>query len=156
MTTQRRRDLVTFLGACLLALAACGGAEAPAEDAPEAGAPPGAVDAEVAIDDLTLGARLALDGSIDEGWGSDEFLQGERIYVAMEVADAPVGSDIRVEWIGPDGEVVDEETKEVLPRRPYLSFRLDDTVALPLGEYRVRVFYEGERVGELGFEVKGT
>jgi len=130
----------------LLALV-CGACGAPA-DKDGASAP------SDAIQEITLGAGLGVDGAIETGWGKTEFPLGDPIYLAMDVSNARENAEVEVQWIGPGGAVIDHEVKRALPERQFLSFKAPDSVSiLGVGKFKVKVLYLGHEVRTLDFEV---
>jgi hypothetical protein len=80
------------------------------------------ITAQTWIDDVTIGSKLAADGSMEAGDTGDDFAPGEPIHLAMEVGDAPPGSAVKVVWYGPNETKIGEENKPVVSGQKYLNF----------------------------------
>ena len=140
----------------LVGLAACERSETPDDTAvvPEPGET-NAVEAGLAIDDVSIGGQLNDEGAIDFGHNNNEFAPGDPIYVAMEVGDAPAGTNVRLVWYGPDGMEVGQQAKTVSQGDHYMSFEAAATEAWAPGEYRAEVWANDEMVNEIDFEIEG-
>lgn len=114
-----------------------------------------AVEAELAIDDVSIGGKLNDQGAIEFGHNNNEFAPGDPIYIAMEVGDAPAGTNVRLVWYGTDGMEVGQQAKTVAQGDHYMNFEAPDTAAWPTGEYRAELWANDEMVNEIEFEIEG-
>lgn len=112
--------------------------------------------AEMQIDDVTLGSEVGEDGSIPMEAVDDDFVPGDAIYVAMEVGDAPEGTDVRVVWKGSDGATLGEETKQASAEEPYMNFQAPDTSGWQPGDYQVEIYANEQLVEQESFNLKGA
>jgi hypothetical protein len=112
------------------------------------------VEAQMWLDDFTIGNNVQTDGSIAMGDQGDDFAPGEKVFVSMEVGDAPAGATVRVDFLREDDEDRPVATTEsVVPADAhYLSFEAD-TTGWMLGDYRAEVWVGDERVNEQHFQV---
>jgi len=156
MRRLRNPLMVLVAALALVGLAACERAETPDDTAvvPEPG-DTNAVEAGLAIDDVSIGGQLGDDGAIAFGHNNNEFAPGDPIYVAMEVGDAPAGTNVRLVWYGPDGMEVGQQSKSVKQGDHYLNFQAAPTDAWTAGEYRAEVWANDEMVNEMDFEIEG-
>jgi hypothetical protein len=100
------------------------------------------------IDDVTVGKKVAADGSIAAGDETDDFAPGDPIYVTMKVGDAPAGSQVKVLWYGPGDAKLGEESKDVAAGATMLSFEQTKTASWAKGDYRVEVWAGDEKVND--------
>jgi hypothetical protein len=110
------------------------------------------VEAQMRIDDVTLGHEVGADGAIVTGKTGDDFAPGEMIHLAMEVGDTPAGSAIKVVWYGPGETRIGEETKPVATGAKYLNFNTK-TDGWALGDYRAEVWVGDEKVNTQQFQI---
>ncbi|HEX5759625.1 MAG TPA: hypothetical protein VF121_10555 [Thermoanaerobaculia bacterium] len=111
------------------------------------------MEAQMAVDDVTLGSKAGPDGTIAEADQEDDFTPGEPIVVAMEVGDVQPGSAIKVLWFGPNETSVGEESKTVESGQSYLNFTAGDTGSWAKGDYRVEVWIGDEKVNQQQFQI---
>lgn len=110
------------------------------------------VEAQVFIDDVTIGKSVGSDGMIASDDQGDDFAPGEAVYITMNVSDAPAGSDVKVVWYGPGEARVKEEEKQVPAGNEYLSFSAD-TASWRKGDYRAEVWVGDEKVNTQQFQI---
>ena len=111
------------------------------------------MEAQMAIDDVTLGSKAQPDGTIAEADQEDDFTPGEPIVVSMEVGDVQPGSAVKVLWYGPDETKIGEESKTVSSGQSYLDFTASDTSSWKKGDYRVEVWIGDEKVNQQQFQI---
>ncbi len=111
------------------------------------------LEAQMAIDDVTLGSKAGADGTIAEADQEDDFTPGEPIVVAMEVGDVQPGSAVKVLWFGPNETKIGEESKTVVSGQSYLNFNAADTGDWAKGDYRVEVWIGDEKVNQQQFQI---
>jgi hypothetical protein len=83
------------------------GAESPSDVSP--------VNAQTWVDDVTIGSELGPDGTIVAGRTGDDFAPGQPVHIAMEVGDAPAGSEVMVKWVG--DEKVNQQQFQIVQQR---------------------------------------
>lgn len=110
------------------------------------------VEAQLRIDDVTLGHEVGPDGAIVAGKTGDDFAPGDMIHLAMEVGDTPAGSAVKVVWFGPGETRISEDTKPVVAGSKYLGFHTA-TTGWALGDYRAEVWVGDEKVNTQQFQV---
>lgn len=165
-----KRMLVMFLLVCLPLAVACGPNEtAEVDDSDRSDTAtttseqeqPGTeqpgdlnpVEAQMAIDDVTLGHNMNSDNTIPADQQGDDFAPGETVHLSMEVGDTPAGSLVKVVWFGPGESRINEETKTVNTGDKYLAFHSGDTASWAKGDYRAEVWIGDEKVNTQQFQV---
>jgi hypothetical protein len=106
------------------------------------------VTAQTMIDDVTLGHRVAADGTIPAADQGDDFAPGQPIYLTMKVGDAPAGSEVKVAWYGPGEQKVKDQQKTVSAGQTYLTFKVPDTGSWQKGDYRAEIWIGDEKVNQ--------
>jgi len=110
------------------------------------------VEAQLRIDDVTLGHEVGPDGAMVAGKTGDDFAPGEMVHLSMEVGDTPAGSAIKVVWFGPGETRIAEDTKPVVTGSKYLAFHTE-TTGWKLGDYRAEVWVGDEKVNTQQFQI---
>ena len=110
------------------------------------------VEAQTMIDDVTIGKKVGADGTIAVEDQGDDFAPGETVNLAMKVADAPAGSEVKVVWYGPGETKISEEPKTVEAGAQYLAFQAD-TSSWQKGDYRAEVWIGDEKVNTQEFQI---
>jgi hypothetical protein len=105
------------------------------------------------IDDVTIGHEVGADGTIPAGRTGDDFAPGQPIHLAMKVADAPDGAQVKVMFYGANEAVVGEETKTVPAGAKTLTFAAPDTASWPKGDYRAEIWAGDEKVNTQQFQI---
>lgn len=108
----------------------------------------GSLEAELWLDDVRIGHEVGSDGAVPIAQQADEFTPGERVYVSVEVSDAPEYAAVHVVFHDAAGETVAEDEKKVPAAARHLYFDSGDTTEWEPGGYRVVVAVEGEPVAE--------
>jgi Tfp pilus assembly protein PilZ len=111
------------------------------------------IKAEARIDDVALGHALGADGAIATNRTGDDFEPGKPVYVAMEVADTPADSAVKVVWVGPNETRLGEEVKRVAAGTRYLNFSAGNTGTWATGDYRAEVWIGDEKVASEQFNI---
>ncbi|HYH47035.1 MAG TPA: hypothetical protein VEG34_15235 [Thermoanaerobaculia bacterium] len=111
------------------------------------------VEAQIAVDDVTIGKQVGADGVIPAESQGDDFAPGETVHVTMNVGDTPAGSQVKVVWYGPNETKIGEETKSVEAGRAQLAFQSTDTGSWQKGDYRAEVWIGDEKVNQQQFQV---
>ena len=71
------------------------------------------------------------------------FGKSDTVYVSMWTANAPVGTEIKARWFGPDGKQFTEDKSDRPPGDGYTSFHAANTQRLGSGNYRVEILLNG-------------
>ena len=123
--------------------------------------PPPAVEMTTPAADMQGGARVervttakAVNADDSPGETSATFGKGDTVYVSMWTANAPVGTEIRARWIGPDGAQFNED-RIVTDKAGdgYTSFYARSRNGWALGNYRVEILLNGQPAGTTAFVV---
>ncbi len=111
------------------------------------------VEAQMAIDDVTLGKSMNADNTIPAEAQGDDFAPGDTVHLSMEVGDTPAGSLVKVVWFGPNETRIGDETKTVNAGDKYLAFHSTDTASWAKGDYRAEVWIGDEKVNQQQFQI---
>lgn len=111
------------------------------------------VEAQTMVDDVTIGKQVGADGMIATENQGDDFAPGETVHLALNVADAPAGSAVKVVWYGPGETKIGEEEKQVQSGAQYLNFQSSDTASWAKGDYRAEVWIGDEKVNQQQFQI---
>lgn len=123
-------------------------AETPAASAPPAAAPA----AGARVERITVAKAVNSDDS--PGEASSTFGKNDTVYVSMWTANAPVGTEIKARWMGPDNQQITED-RIVTDRAGdgYTSFHAANTNGWAPGTYRVEILLNGAPAGSTTFTV---
>ncbi len=111
------------------------------------------VSAQTMIDDVTIGHKVAADGTIPAADQGDDFAPGQPIYLTMKVGDAPAGSEVKVAWYGPGETKLKDQSKKVDAGQTYMTFEVPDTGSWQKGDYRAEVWIGDEKVNQQEFNL---
>ena len=111
------------------------------------------IEAQAAIDDVTIGHGVDSSNTIPQDQQGDDFSPGETVHVSMEVGDTPAGSAVKVVWYGPGDTQVGESTKTVNAGEKYLTFQSPGTSSWAKGDYRAEVWIGDEKVNTQQFQI---
>jgi hypothetical protein len=117
----------------------------------EATAPP-AMPAGARVERITTAKAVNADDSPGETTAA--FGKADTVYVSMWTADAPVGTEIKARWIGPDGKQFNED-RIVTDKAGdgYTSFYARNRNGWDAGNYRVEILINGQPAGTAAFVV---
>jgi hypothetical protein len=112
------------------------------------------IEAQMWLDDFTIGKAAQTDQSISAADQGDDFAPGAPVFVSMEVGDAPAAAKVRVDVLNEDGDdtPVASQEQAVPAGAHYMSFKVD-TKSWPKGDYRAEVWIGDERVNEQHFQI---
>lgn len=116
----------------------------------------GAVAAQAWLADIEVGHEVDSEGAIPLAQRADEFAPGERVFVSMEVSDAPELAEVHVMFRDAAGETVAEDAKKVPAEARYLYFDSGDTTHWSPGTYRLIVAVDGEAAAERELAITGN
>jgi len=111
------------------------------------------VEAQMAVDDVTLGKSMNSDNTIPAEAQGDDFAPGDTVHLSMEVGDTPAGSLVKVVWFGPNETRIGEETQTVNEGDKYKAFHSTDTASWAKGDYRAEVWIGDEKVNQQQFQI---
>lgn len=83
----------------------------------------------------------------------EELAPGDELEVVVRVREVPEGLAAWVHWLGPDGEKVSEEQKDV-SEDGTVTFRVE-TDGWPAGDYSAEIFVGGDLVDVKSFRLTG-
>lgn len=158
-TSQKVPSLLTGLVLTLfVATSACGPADTatdePNEDAQTAEATASEPDQATGwVGDVNLGTDVAADGTVPAGAVTDRVPLGEIVFLSVAVDEPPAGAQLRVTFLGPDGQVVAEDGKRVSPDAEAVFVSSGPTGDWTSGSYRAEVWLGAEKVAEASFEL---
>jgi hypothetical protein len=111
------------------------------------------IKAQSYIDDVTIGHEVGADGTIPTGKTGDNFVPGQKIYIAMKVKDAPANTAVKIVFNGPPGNTkVGDETRHVPAGAKFLVFA-KSTKGWQKGDYAADVYVGDEKVNTQHFNV---
>ena len=155
---MKKQSLILFAAAVALAVstAACqkkvetAATPAPAYEPPAAMAT--AVPAGARVERITVAKAVNADDS--PGETATAFGKGDTVYVSMWTASAPVGTEIKARWFGPNGNQITED-KIVTDKAGdgYTSFHAANVKGWAPGTYRVDILLNGAPAGSTTFTI---
>lgn len=153
-----RRTASGLLGVAILLTFAAAGCQKKTETAAY---PPPATEAPAAAAPAPAGARIeritvakAVNSDDSPGEATATFGKSDTVYVSMWTASAPVGTEIRARWFGPDNQQITED-RIVTDRAGdgYTSFHAANTSGWAPGTYRIEILLNGAPAGSTTFTV---
>jgi hypothetical protein len=120
--------------------------------------PPPAIEVTAApagarVERLTTAKGVNADDS--PGETTSNFAPAETVYVSMWTADAPVGTEVRARWMGPDGKQFNED-RIVTDKAGdgYTSFYTRNRNGWAKGNYKVDILLNGQPAGSTTFVIQ--
>ena len=112
-----------------------------------------AVDEQLWVDKVHVGRWVDANGQIAPSARADEFSLDDRVYVSMEVTEAPTGSPVLVLVVNATtNQELWSESRPIVDGVSRLVFEVDPG-RLGSGEYRAEVYVGDERVSRHDFDV---
>jgi hypothetical protein len=158
-TSQRLPSLFQGLVLVFLVMAgACGPADTeraePTED-------PGNTEATTSeasgstdwVGEATVGTDLGDDDTVPAAAATDRIPRGEIAFVSLAVDEPPAGAQLRVTFLGPDGQIAAEDGKRISPDADAVFVSSGPTADWATGSYQVEVWVGDEKVAETSFEL---
>ena len=128
-------------------------AGAPANGSPGAGWTYEAIDEELWADKVHVGRWVDANGRITPNARADEFSLDDRVYVSMEVSEAPTGSPVLVLVVNATtNRELWSESRPIVAGVSHLVFEVDSS-RLGSGAYRAEVYVGDERVSRHDFDI---
>lgn len=164
MTSNSIRFMAGTALVAALALAGCKREEAapaptppPAAPAPAPAPPPAPMPATASVTGVTLGNAVGADMSIAAPMTAFAATDTIHAAVATSTSDAmaSVNGALAARWTFEDGQVVNEESRDVVFTGAGTTvFQISKPDGWPLGKYRVEISLNGAPVQSAEFEVK--
>src|SRR5258708_3262933 len=99
-----------------------------------------------AIGEVKLGHQLGADGSIAAGKEGKKFAPGEPVYVVFRSGSAPEGTNVEIEWYGPDNQKLLTDQLQVKPGDSLMHFASGRNGGWGVGDYHVDLLVNGQKV----------
>ncbi|MFN2384802.1 MAG: hypothetical protein ABR576_00675 [Thermoanaerobaculia bacterium] len=118
----------------------------------EVTAPPAGMQGGARVERITTAKAVNADDSPGETTAA--FGKADTVYLSMWTANAPVGTEIRARWIGPDGKQFNED--RIVTNKAgdgYTSFYARNRNGWAAGNYRVEILINGQPAGTAAFLV---
>ncbi|MBV8201014.1 MAG: hypothetical protein JOZ15_10375 [Acidobacteria bacterium] len=106
-----------------------------------------------AVADVTVGHQLGADGGIAAGQEGKNFVPGQPIYIAFRAGSAPPGTNVGIEWYGPDDQKLLSDQLQVKSGETLMHFASNRTGGWGLGDYRADLLVNGQKVDTEHFSV---
>jgi hypothetical protein len=112
--------------------------------------------AKTMVQDAQTGHQLAPNGIIPSDQQGKTFVAGQPVYVAFKVADAPVGSVVRVDWYSPADVKIGTEEKKLPAPTTTVSFAAPNTQGWNAGTYRAEIWIADQKADTEQFSITGS
>jgi|HubBroStandDraft_3_1064219.scaffolds.fasta_scaffold27910_2 hypothetical protein len=99
-----------------------------------------------AVSDVAIGHQLGAGGMIAADQKGKYFAPGDPVVLAFKVGEAPAGTLVHVDWMGPDGKKVASQDNKVARGNEYMHFAVPNTSGWGKGDYRAEVSVNGQQV----------
>jgi hypothetical protein len=106
-----------------------------------------------AIGDVKVGHQLGADGTIAAGEESKKFVPGQPVYIVFRSGSAPEGTNIEIEWYGPDNQKLLTDQLQVKPGDSVMHFASGRNGGWGLGDYHADLLVNGQKVDTERFSV---
>ena len=106
-----------------------------------------------AVADVTVGHQLGANGGIAAGQEGKSFGPGQPVFIAFRAGSAPPGTNVQIEWYGPDGQKLLSDQQQVKSGDTMMHFSSDRTGGWGLGDYRADLLVNGQKVDTEHFSV---
>jgi len=95
---------------------------------------------------VKVGHQLGADGSIAAGQEGKKFSPGQPVYVAFRSGSAPEGTNVEIEWYGPDNQKLLTDQKQVKTGDDLMHFASGRNGGWGIGDYHVDLLVNGQKV----------
>jgi hypothetical protein len=109
--------------------------------------------AKMMVQEPATGHLVGPDGTIPGDQQGKKFSAGEKVIVAFKLADAPVGSEVRVDWYGPNDVKLASEAKKVAAPQTAMAFTELQTSGWNQGTYRAEIWIADQKVDTEQFSI---
>lgn len=106
-----------------------------------------------AVADVAVGHQLGANGSIAAGQEGKNFVPGQPVFIAFRAGSAPAGTNVQIEWYGPDDQKLLSDQQQVKSGDTMMHFASDRTSGWGLGNYRADLLVNGQKVDTEHFSV---
>jgi len=106
-----------------------------------------------AVGDVKLGHKLGADGTIAAGEEGKKFASGQPVYVAFRSGSAPEGTNVEIEWYGPDNQKLLSDQLQVKPGDSVMHFASGRNTGWGIGDYHADLLVNGQKVDTERFSV---
>lgn len=106
-----------------------------------------------AVADVAVGHQLSADGGIAAGQEGKNFVPGQPVYIAFRAGSAPPGTNVAIEWYGPDDQKLLSDQQQVKSGDTSMHFASDRTGGWGLGDYHADLLVNGQKVDTEHFSV---
>jgi hypothetical protein len=105
------------------------------------------------VADVAVGHQLGANGGIAASQEGKHFAPGQAVFIVFRAGSAPPGTNIQVEWYGPDNQKLLSDQQEVKSGDSMMHFASDRTGGWGLGDYRADLLVNGQKVDTEHFSV---
>jgi hypothetical protein len=105
----------------------------------------------VIMNSVVLGHSLSADGSV--GAPGVTFVQGQPLFVSLNVSAISPGTEVKLSWYSPTGASEGDDQLVLPTGATIVNFRAKDTSAWPPGTHRVEIWVGGAKAGEKTFTI---
>lgn len=106
-----------------------------------------------AISDVTVGHRLGADGTIAAEEKGKNFIPGQTVFIAFKAGDSPTGTSVHIAWVGPNGQDLGSEDKQVSAGQTNMHFEARKTGEWGLGDYHADLSVGSDKVDTENFSI---
>jgi hypothetical protein len=106
-----------------------------------------------AVADVAVGHQLGANGGIAAGQEGKNFVPGQPVYIVFRAGSAPAGTNVQIEWYGPDDQKLLSDQQQVKSGDSMMHFASDRTGGWGLGNYRADLLVNGQKVDTEHFSV---
>jgi len=106
-----------------------------------------------AVADVAVGHQLGADGGIAAGQEGKNFVPGQPVFIVFRAGSAPAGTNVAIEWYGPDDQKLLSDQQQVKSGDTLMHFASDRTGGWGLGDYHADLLVNGQKVDSEHFSV---
>jgi len=106
-----------------------------------------------AIGGVKVGHQLGADGTIAAGQEGKNFVPGQPVFIAFQSGSAPEGTNVEIEWYGPDNQKLLSDQKQTKPGESVMHFASGRNSGWGLGDYHADLLVNGQKIDTERFSV---
>ncbi|HYL05718.1 MAG TPA: hypothetical protein VE075_06745 [Thermoanaerobaculia bacterium] len=106
-----------------------------------------------AVADVAVGHQLGANGGIAAGQEGKSFVPGQAVFIAFRAGSAPPGTNVEIEWYGPDAQKLSSDQLQVKSGDTMMHFVSGRTARWGLGDYHADLLVNGQKVDTEHFSV---